>query len=83
MPNKNYKVYGYRIITKKFLSRKPYEKDSFDVLDLEMFIYLINQLWQTSKKFEFENKNGNGKKLFYIDEIIENNDEYVFGKFKT
>ncbi|HDA5645584.1 TPA: hypothetical protein O5K13_000477 [Staphylococcus aureus] len=83
MPNKNYKVCGYRIITKKFLSRKPYEKDSFDVLDLEMFIYLINQLWQTSKKFEFENKNGNGKKLFYIDEIIENNDEYVFGKFKT
>ena len=66
MPNKNYKVYGYRIITKKFLSRKPYEKDSFDVLDLEMFIYLINQLWQTSKNLNLKIRTVMEKNCFIL-----------------
>lgn len=83
MPNKNYRVYGYRIVTKKYKNIKPDENDCFDLNDLEIFIYLISKLWQKNKELVFDNKSGNGKKLLYIDEILESTDDYIFGKFKT
>lgn len=83
MANKPHKVRAFRLITKKYLKNKLIDNDSFDKEILDYWLYAIKLLRTNSKILRYESQDGNGSKQFYLHEILEDNNEYLFGRFKT
>ncbi|WP_105989056.1 hypothetical protein [Staphylococcus agnetis] len=83
MANRTHKVNGYRIITKKYIALKLIDKESFDLELIDYFFYAIKQLNNRAKTLKYKNRNGNDNKRFYLDKIIYDNNDYIFGRFKT
>lgn len=83
MSRRLHKISGYRIINKKYRQKKLADYKTFDLEILEYWLKAINNLKSKAKKYEYKNPNGNGVKHFYLDKIINETSNYIFGKFKT
>lgn len=83
MTIKLYKLSGYRLITPKYQKMKVASDNTFDIEILEYWIHAIKKLKVKAKMYSFSTANTNGKKTMYLDKVISDTDEYIFGFFKT